>query len=95
VDEKGNEYSTFRPESGSKAQEAEGKRARIEYHEEERGDLRNVYLDRVEVLDGPEDDEGDGEADEVAWRTAVEAAPWLAGEPTRRASSPPTRPSRS
>ena len=86
VDEKGNEYSTFRPEIGRRAQEAEGKRAQIEFHEQERGEYRNVYLDAVEVLDAPE---GDGEqADEVAWRTAIDAAPWLAGEPTPKSELP-------
>jgi hypothetical protein len=80
VDEKGNEYTTFRPHIGQQAEKAEGKRARIEYHEEERGDFRNVYLDAVEVV---ETDEESQDADEIAWRTAVEAAPWLAGEPKR------------
>ena len=28
------------------------------------------------------------EADEVAWSTAVEAAPWLAGEPTPKSDLP-------
>ena len=79
VDEKGNEYSTFRPAIGQQAQAAEGKRARIEYHEQERGEFRNIYLDAVEVLEA-EGDDGE-QADEVAWRTAIEAAPWLAGEP--------------
>lgn len=87
VDEKGNEYSTFRPEIGRQALEAEGKRARIDYHEEQRGDFRNVYLDAVEVLEGAEG-EADGEADEVAWRTAIEAAPWLAGEPAPKSELP-------
>jgi len=36
VDEKGNEYTTFRPEIGRSAQGAEGKPARIRYHETER-----------------------------------------------------------
>jgi hypothetical protein len=87
VDEKGNEYSTFRPEIGRQAQEAEGKRARIEYHEEQRGDFRNVYLDAVEPLEAESGGE-DGDADEVAWRTAIEAAPWLAGEPTPKGELP-------
>ena len=49
VDEDGNEYTTFRPEIGNRAQEAEGKRARIEYHEEQRGNFNNVYLDKIEA----------------------------------------------
>ena len=80
VDEKGGEYTTFRPEIGRRAQDAEGKLARIRYHETERSGFRNVYLDSVEPLgDDGENDEGEAEA---AWRTAVDAAPWLAGEPT-------------
>ena len=44
-------------------------------HEQQRGDYTNVYLDGVQPLDEP-----DHEADEVAWKTAVDAAPWLLGE---------------
>jgi hypothetical protein len=89
VDEKGNEYTTFRPEIGRRAQEAEGKRARIEFHEEQRGGFRNVYLDAIQPLEGSEaDEEASGHADEVAWRTAIEAAPWLAGEPTPQSELP-------
>ena len=89
VDEKGNEYTTFRPEIGKRAQEAEGKRARIQFHEEERGGFRNVYLDAVQALEGAEaEEEEGGQADEVAWRTAIEAAPWLAGEPTPKSELP-------
>ena len=58
VDEKGNEYTTFRPEIGRSAQGAEGKPARIPYRETERGGFRTVYLDAVEPLgDGSEDDD--------------------------------------
>jgi hypothetical protein len=76
VDDAGNEYTTFRPEIGEQARQALGRRARIEFHEQQRGSFTNVYLDRVEVLDAPEAHE----ADEVAWKTAVDAAPWLLGE---------------
>jgi hypothetical protein len=86
VDEEGKEYTTFRPAIGQRAPEAEGKRARIQFHEEERGNFRNVYLDAIEPLEAPADD--DPEADEVAWRTAIEAAPWLAGEPTEKSALP-------
>ena len=86
VDEKGNEYTTFRPEIGRLAQEAEGKLARIHYHETERGEFLNVYLDAVEPL-GNDSEDDDGEA-EAAWRTAVDAAPWLAGEPTPKSELP-------
>ena len=89
VDEQGNEYTTFRPEIGRRAQEAEGKRARIRFHEQERGEFRNVYLDAVEPLEtrASSEDFGD-QADEVAWRTAIDAAPWLAGEPTPKSELP-------
>jgi len=83
VDEQGKEYSTFRPEIGRRALEAEGKRARIEYHEQQRGEFRNVYLDAVEIVGTDEEGADAADADEIAWGTAVEAAPWLAGEPKR------------
>ncbi|HZT92499.1 MAG TPA: hypothetical protein VFA05_10720 [Gaiellaceae bacterium] len=75
VDEGGREYSTFREEIAAALPQLEGKRARIEYHEERRGGYTNVYLDAVEPLDDA--DAGATEPDEVAWRTAVEAAPYL------------------
>jgi len=73
----GNEYTTFREEIARGAVAAEGKRARIEFHEQQRGEFTNVYLDKVEAL--PEtDDAGEAKsADEVAWQTAIEAAPYL------------------
>ena len=77
VDDAGKEYTTFRPEIGEQARQALGRRARIEFHEQQRGDWTNVYLDAVEPLD---EAEADHEADEVAWKTAVDAAPWLLGE---------------
>jgi hypothetical protein len=78
VDEAGREFTTFRPEIGEQARQALGRRARIEFHEQQRGEYTNVYLDAVEPLD--ESDEPGHEADEVAWKTAVDAAPWLLGE---------------
>jgi hypothetical protein len=82
-DEDGNEYTTFKEEIARQALSAEGRRARIEYHEQQKGEFTNVYLDRVEVLD---EEEGDGQGpEEAAWDAAVEAAPWLLGtsEPKR------------
>jgi hypothetical protein len=80
-DAEGNEYTTFREAIARSALEAEGGRARIEFHEEQRNGFRNVYLDGVTPL-GPE--QGDGAAgsdvDEVAWKTAVEAAPLLVSD---------------
>jgi hypothetical protein len=79
-DEHGNEYTTFKEAIARDALGAEGKRARIEYHEQQRGDFTNVYLDGVTPLEG--DDNGDdvSHADEVAWNTAVEAAPLIVGD---------------
>ena len=74
----GNEYTTFREAIGDRALELEGRRARIEYHEEQRGRYRNVYVDKVEPA--PDGDGGDTDPEEAAWRTAVDAAPWLVGE---------------
>ncbi len=78
-DEDGSEYTTFKEAIARDALAAEGGRARIEYHEQQRGEFTNVYLDAVIPL---EDDEraGVAHADEVAWGTAVEAAPLLVGD---------------
>src|ERR687893_1815769 len=75
-DSDGDEYTTFRPKIGQTAAAFEGRRARISYHEEERNGFRNVYLDGVEpVADPPASGAGsDSDPDEVAWRTAVDAA---------------------
>ena len=82
-DSDGNEYTTFRESIGEAAQKLSGSRVRIEYHENQRGQYTNVYLDKVEPAPEASDGEGGGGAadpDEAAWRTAVEAAPWLVGE---------------
>jgi hypothetical protein len=87
ADEEGREYTTFRPQIGAAAKAAEGRRARIEYHEQQRNGFNNVYLDRVEVA--PEqpgaEEEGGAEPEEVGWQAATEAAPWLVGsdKPTK------------
>jgi hypothetical protein len=74
----GREYVTFREEIARTALAAEGKRARITFHEQQRGRFTNVYLDGVEVVD--HGDSGQGEpVEEVAWKTAMDAAPWLVG----------------
>jgi hypothetical protein len=86
----GREYTTFREAIGSQALGLQGRRARIEYHEEQRGEYRNVYLDKVEALpEDPTGDESGTDPDEAAWRTAVEAAPWLVGESDPHAKSSP------
>src|SRR4051812_10713349 len=91
-DEDGNEYTTFREGIGQAARAFEGRRVRIECHEEQRGQYTNVYLDKVEPAPAEEDD-GRGAADtdpsEAAWRTAVDAAPWLVGESEPHEEVPP------
>jgi hypothetical protein len=87
-DSDGNEYTTFRESIGSRARELEGSRARIEYHESQRGQYQNVYLDKVEPASAPESD-ADTDAEEAAWRTAVDAAPWLVGESEPQEALPP------
>ena len=79
VDDAGKEYTTFRPEIGEQARRALGRRARIEFHEQQRGGFTNVYLDAVEPAEDEPGEGADHEADEVAWKTAVDAAPWLLG----------------
>jgi hypothetical protein len=90
-DTDGNEYTTFREAIGGQAQRLQGQRVRIEFHENQRGQYTNVYLDKVgPVPGGREDGEGgDSDADEAAWRTAVEAAPWLVGESEPQEEVPP------
>lgn len=92
VDENGTEYTTFRPEIGTAAEKAEGKQARISFHEQERNGFRNVYLDKVEHTEetpGPGAAPTDSDPDEAAWRTAVDAAPYLLGEEAREGEIEP------
>ena len=88
-DREGKEYTTFRPQIGEEAERYSGARARIEYHEEQRGGFRNVYLDAV----GPADDDGESaghsDPEQAAWRTAVDAAPWLVGSRDPKREVPP------
>jgi hypothetical protein len=78
-DDSGREYTTFRPQIGAAAKEAEGKRARIEFHEQERNGFTNVYLDKVEPTSEPAPAAEAAEPEEVGWQAATEAAPWLVG----------------
>jgi hypothetical protein len=86
-DESGNEYTTFREEIGRTALAAQGRRARIEYHEEQRDGFHNVYLDAVEPLDQPAEE--NERVDEAAWKTAVDSAPWLLGSTPREGEVAP------
>jgi len=92
-DSDGNEYTTFREAIGQQADQLEGKRVRIEYHEEQRGQYTNVYLDKVEPAPEEEGSGQEGSSDtdpeEAAWRTAVDAAPWLVGESEPHEEVPP------
>jgi hypothetical protein len=90
-DADGNEYTTFRERIGDRAIELEGKRVRIEYHEGQRGQYTNVYLDKVEpAAEEPAPvHHTDTDPEEVAWRTAVEAAPWLVGDSDPHAKTGP------
>lgn len=74
VDDAGHEYSTFKEAIAAKLPGLEGRRARIKFHEQERDGFTNVYLDAVEPV---EEERTDAEVDEAAWRTAMEAAPYL------------------
>jgi hypothetical protein len=90
-DADGNEYTTFREAIGNRATELEGRRVRIEYHEAQRGRYNNVYLDKVEASLGEAEgaDRTGTDPEEAAWRTTVEAAPWLVGESEPHAKVPP------
>jgi hypothetical protein len=87
-DAEGREYTTFREEIARTAVAAEGRRARLSFHEQQRGRYTNVYLDGVEVLDGGADGPPSEAVEEVAWKTAVDAAPWLLGGEPEEAVPP-------
>jgi hypothetical protein len=88
-DDEGREYTTFREQIARDALAAEGRRARITFHEQQRGTFTNVYLDGVEALEEPDEDGAASEAvEEVAWKTAVDAAPWLLGGEPEEAVPP-------
>lgn len=88
-DDQGREYTTFRPTIGTEAQKLEGRRVRLEYHEDERNGFKNVWLDKVTAVAEPEPRAAEAasstDPDESAWNTAIEAAPWVLGtnEPDR------------
>ena len=88
-DDEGREFTTFRPQIGREAARFKGRRAHIEFHEEERNGFRNVYLDAVREAPEGEEARGGTDPDEVAWSTAVEAAPWMLGSRDPDAEVPP------
>jgi hypothetical protein len=88
-DDAGREFTTFREQIARDALAAEGRRARITFHEQQRGNFTNVYLDAVEALEEQGGEESSSEAvEEVAWKTAVDAAPWLLGGEPEEAVPP-------
>lgn len=84
----GREYTTFRESIAKDAIAAEGRRARVTFHEQQRGQFTNVYLDSVEVIADDEAATSDATVEEVAWKTAVDAAPWLLGREPDQAVPP-------
>jgi hypothetical protein len=91
-DDQGREYTTFRPTIGGEAQKLEGRRARLEFHEDERNGFKNVWLDKVSAA--PERPAAEGgsastDPDESAWSTAIEAAPWVLGSSEPEREVPP------
>ena len=87
-DHEGREYTTFREQIARDAVAAEGRRARITFHEQQRGNFTNVYLDAVEPLEEASDSDSTEAVEEVAWKTAVDAAPWLLGGEPEEAVPP-------
>jgi hypothetical protein len=75
TDEEGREFSTFKEDIARGLPQLQGQRAKIRYHEVQRGEYTNVYLDQIEPLE--QDQSEDADTREAAWRTAVEAAPFL------------------
>jgi hypothetical protein len=91
TDDNGREYTTFKEAVARQAIAAEGKRAQIRFHETVKGAFTNVYLDAVEVLPAEAEEIADDEerANEVAWRTAIDAAPYiLSGDAVEREVPP-------
>jgi hypothetical protein len=87
-DDEGREYTTFREQIARDAVAAEGRKARITFHEQQRGNFMNVYLDAVEPLEETSEEASSEAVEEVAWKTAVDAAPWLLGGEPEEAVPP-------
>jgi len=90
VDDRGREFTTFKEPIARQAVAAEGRRARIKFHETQRGNFTNVYLDAVELLPGENaDPDTEERTNEIAWRTAIEAAPYILGGDAVEREVPP------
>lgn len=77
----GRELVTFRPAIGERAEQLVGQRAHIEFHEEERGEYHNVYLDAIDPIS--ETPVAPGDVDAIAWRITAEAASHIVGDEPR------------
>jgi hypothetical protein len=83
-DAEGREFTTFHEQIGERAKALQGRQVRIRYHEVQRGRYNNVYLDEIDEVPGAGSSTSPqtvSDVEEAAWRTAVEAAPWLVGQP--------------
>ena len=93
TDDRGREFTTFKEPIARQAVAAEGRRARITFHEAQRGNFTNVYLDAIGPAAGGDagaaERGGEDEPDQVGWGTAVEAAPWLLGTDKPTEEIPP------
>jgi hypothetical protein len=89
VDDGGREFTTFKEPITRQALAAEGRRAKITYHEQQKGQFTNVYLDAVELLPGEADENAEERTNEIAWRTAIEAAPFILGGDAVEREVPP------
>jgi hypothetical protein len=90
VDDGGREYTTFKEPIARQAIAAEGRRAQIQFHETQKGNFTNVYLDAVETLpDQSAEPDAEERTNEVAWRTAIDAAPYILGGDAVEREVPP------
>ncbi len=89
VDERGHEYSTFKEQIAQKLPGLTGKRARITFHEQLRDGFTNVYLDDIEPLENDASPAAADSVDEVAWKTAIDAAPYLLSSDAVEKETPP------
>jgi hypothetical protein len=89
VDDGGREFTTFKEPIARQALAVEGRRAKITFHEQQKGQFTNVYLDAVELLPGEDEPDADERANEAAWRTAIEAAPYVLGGDAVEREVPP------
>lgn len=74
-DADGRQYTTFREAIGERAKPLKGRRVRIAYHEEQRGDYTNVYLDTLGPIEEPAE-AGDTNASR---RRGAPQSRWLSG----------------